>query len=176
MKRPETDTQLPPADPAKVKDKRTLVLFLLGLMLLSLDFWPKGAVVSHGYGIVVDDATLQFQLFSTSSGTDTLQAGAGKTALGLPRDHCRRLVLAPGQDLAPEIPAALSLFLNRPLPINRADKAALEMLPGVGPHLAEAILAARQKRGRFNGPDDLLEVSGIGPKKLQHFLPLLSLE
>jgi competence protein ComEA len=50
--------------------------------------------------------------------------------------------------------------------LNTATQAQLEELPGVGPKLAERVLAHRQRVGRFNSTRDLLEVEGFGPKKL----------
>src|SRR5439155_1367323 len=50
--------------------------------------------------------------------------------------------------------------------INTADAAALATLPGVGPKTAEAILAYRQEHGSFQRVEDLLEIRGIGEKKL----------
>ncbi len=49
------------------------------------------------------------------------------------------------------------------LDLNQADAAALTALPGVGPVLAERILAHRQQVGPFASPDDLTGVRGIGP-------------
>jgi competence ComEA-like helix-hairpin-helix protein len=54
----------------------------------------------------------------------------------------------------------------RPVDINRASVAELARLPGVGPGLAQRILDERQRRGRFESPDALRRVVGIGPKKL----------
>lgn len=51
--------------------------------------------------------------------------------------------------------------------LNTADRAALETLPGVGPALAERIIAWREANGGFRSVDDLLEVSGIGEKTLE---------
>lgn len=50
--------------------------------------------------------------------------------------------------------------------LNLATPAQLEELPGVGPVLAERIVAHRQK-GRFTSPRQLMEVSGFGPKKYE---------
>jgi competence protein ComEA len=50
--------------------------------------------------------------------------------------------------------------------INAADAAALATLPGVGPKTAEAILAYRTEHGAFQRVEDLLEIRGIGQKKL----------
>ncbi|CAM5780851.1 ComEA family DNA-binding protein [Cellulomonas persica] len=49
--------------------------------------------------------------------------------------------------------------------LNAADPATLETLPGIGPVLAERIVARRQERP-FASVDELLEVVGIGPKLL----------
>ncbi|WP_082518145.1 ComEA family DNA-binding protein [Curtobacterium sp. Leaf183] len=46
--------------------------------------------------------------------------------------------------------------------LNAADQTALETLPGIGPALAQRILAWRQEHGRFASVQDLLEVNGIG--------------
>jgi competence ComEA-like helix-hairpin-helix protein len=54
----------------------------------------------------------------------------------------------------------------RPLDINRATVAELARLPGVGPGLAQRIFDERERRGRFDSPEALRRVVGIGPKKL----------
>jgi competence protein ComEA len=50
--------------------------------------------------------------------------------------------------------------------VNQADASMLEDLPGVGPVLAERIVAHREANGRFETVEDLLEVPGIGEAKL----------
>jgi competence protein ComEA len=50
--------------------------------------------------------------------------------------------------------------------INTAGEEELKTLPGVGPKTAEAILAYRQEHGPFQRPEDLMEIRGIGEKKL----------
>lgn len=51
--------------------------------------------------------------------------------------------------------------------INHANAADLQQMKGVGPKLAESILAHRAVNGSFQQPDDLLAVKGIGPKILE---------
>lgn len=51
--------------------------------------------------------------------------------------------------------------------VNRADAAALDALPGVGPALAARIVAWRSSNGPFRTPEDLLNVSGIGDRTLE---------
>ena len=50
--------------------------------------------------------------------------------------------------------------------INSASSSELQSLPGVGPALAQRIIAERS-RGRFASAEDLLRVSGIGKAKLE---------
>ncbi|HSO49130.1 MAG TPA: helix-hairpin-helix domain-containing protein, partial [Acidimicrobiia bacterium] len=57
--------------------------------------------------------------------------------------------------------------------LNRADAAALEQLPGVGPVLAERIVAHREANGPYQEVEDLLEVSGIGEAKLASIRDLI---
>ncbi|HOJ93181.1 MAG TPA: ComEA family DNA-binding protein [Dictyoglomaceae bacterium] len=51
--------------------------------------------------------------------------------------------------------------------INLASKAELETLPGIGPILAERIIQYREENGNFSSLSDLLEVKGIGEKKIE---------
>lgn len=58
-----------------------------------------------------------------------------------------------------------------PVDINAADASRLEALPGIGPSLAAAIVEHRQRNGPFASVDELVEVSGIGPVKLEQIRP-----
>ena len=57
--------------------------------------------------------------------------------------------------------------------INRASPTELESLPGVGPATAAAIITWRDENGGFRRVDDLLEVPGIGPARLERLRPLV---
>jgi len=46
--------------------------------------------------------------------------------------------------------------------INKATKAELDSLPGIGPVLAERIIIYRENNGKFNEIEDVTKVSGIG--------------
>ena len=59
------------------------------------------------------------------------------------------------------------------LDLNSADAASLEALPGIGPVLAERILAWRAEHGRFRSVEELQEVAGIGPKLFAQLAPLV---
>jgi competence ComEA-like helix-hairpin-helix protein len=66
-------------------------------------------------------------------------------------------------------------LLPGPLNVNTADVATLQALPGIGPALAERIVADREARGLFRTPEDLLRVPGIGPKRWERIRPLVRL-
>lgn len=57
--------------------------------------------------------------------------------------------------------------------INRATASDLESLPGVGPVLAERIVAHREDNGPFDEVEDLLDVPGIGESKLASIRDLI---
>ncbi|MBI4935749.1 MAG: helix-hairpin-helix domain-containing protein [Actinobacteria bacterium] len=54
-----------------------------------------------------------------------------------------------------------------PVNLNRAEADELDQLPGVGPATAAAIIAHREQHGPFASVDDLADVRGIGPAKLE---------
>jgi competence protein ComEA len=62
----------------------------------------------------------------------------------------------------------------RPLDLNTAVAADLELLPGVGPALAQRIVAYRSEHGAFADVDALGKVRGIGPKTLERLRPLVA--
>jgi competence protein ComEA len=73
-------------------------------------------------------------------------------------------------------PAGRALGTQALVVLNRADAAELQRLPGVGAKRAAAILALRQRLGRFRRPSDLLRVKGIGHRTLERMLPHLVLD
>lgn len=58
-----------------------------------------------------------------------------------------------------------------PVDLNRATPAELDALPGVGPATAAAIITWRDENGGFRRVEDLLEVPGIGPARLERLRP-----
>ena len=73
------------------------------------------------------------------------------------------------------VPAAAIARAER-IDINSAPAEALEELPGIGPALAEAIIAYREAHGPFASVEQLDEVPGIGPAKIEAARPYIRLE
>ena len=70
--------------------------------------------------------------------------------------------LEPYPDLAKRLPKLEPARLA----MNTASVAEIALLPGIGPARARDIVRTREHRGGLAGPEDLLEVPGIGPAKL----------
>ena len=65
-------------------------------------------------------------------------------------------------------------FHQRLIDLNRATGQDFEALPGVGPKLAERILAYRRSIGAFHSLDELRAVKGIGKKTFEQIRPLIT--
>jgi competence protein ComEA len=73
-------------------------------------------------------------------------------------------VVVAAQGAAPPASAA-GAAADAVVDLNSADATALETLDGIGPALAQRILAYRTAHGGFRTVNDLQNVTGIGPKK-----------
>ena len=86
----------------------------------------------------------------------------------LDRRDMQPAAFAPAQSAPRQQQAALN--------VNTATADELEDLPGIGPALAERILAWRAGNGPFSGPEDLQQVSGVGPALCQAIEPFIRYE
>ena len=57
--------------------------------------------------------------------------------------------------------------------VNHASAAQLNVLPGVGPRLAERIVFDRETYGPFDTVDDLERVPGVGPRIVDRVRPFV---
>lgn len=83
---------------------------------------------------------------------------------------------SPGVEPAPD-PATdnAGTLAARRLDLNSATQAELELLPGIGPATARAIIDFRSRVGAFKSIDDIDKVPGIGQKTLERVRPFLRL-
>ena len=79
----------------------------------------------------------------------------------------------PGSQSPAQADAAV-LMVDK-IDINQADPAELTKLPGIGTSTAEKIAAYRDANGPFKSVEELLNVKGIGPNKLEKIKPLVTL-
>jgi competence protein ComEA len=127
------------------------------------DFGPRGVIQAES-GMTVREALEK--------------AGAAQEKMPFPEeilsrkiDKSSRLSIVPeggGEGrvvIEPLSPAKLKV-LSVPILLNTATAEELESLPGIGPQTAQAIVEFREQHGKFHRPDDLLQVPGIGPRKL----------
>ncbi len=79
----------------------------------------------------------------------------------------------PGEPAGPTAEGGTTAYraLGRKVPVNRATQAELEALPGIGPTLAQRIIAGRP----YRSIKDLDRVKGIGPKTLERLEKWLDL-
>ncbi|MEW6721014.1 MAG: helix-hairpin-helix domain-containing protein [Thermodesulfobacteriota bacterium] len=65
-------------------------------------------------------------------------------------------------------------LIGKPIDINKSSKEEISALPGISDAIAEAIVAERERVGRFRSPEELLRVKGIKEKRLKKILPFLA--
>ena len=70
-------------------------------------------------------------------------------------------------------PARPPKLLDATIDVNRASAVELMRLPGVGPRLAQRIVAAREQGGPFAAFDDLRRVRGLSRVRLEQLQPLV---
>lgn len=188
------------ARPVRTGDQRPLVLLFIGLLVIAVHLvgrndpklvadqtagsllWLAGSTIQDGFyrvstrllpPITEDPGGLYHSFGLTPPAA--LDFAAKEILVSDDQVPPRGLQLENGRPpvvIAP--PAVFSSFLFLPIPINEADRDLLTTVPGIGPQLADRILALRQEKKQFNGPEDLLAVPGIGPARLQHLAEHLS--
>jgi competence protein ComEA len=95
-------------------------------------------------------------------------------------DGSRVYVPIVGETLPPDSAAGASQGVVVPsgpgalVDVNRATADELDVLPGVGPATATAIVTERERNGPFLSVDDLERVPGIGPAKLDALRELVT--
>ena len=60
--------------------------------------------------------------------------------------------------------------------LNTADKAELMTLPGIGEKRAGDIIELRERKGKFENPEDILQINGISEKILENIYDMIIVE
>ncbi len=145
----------------KEKDKRVLVLFVLGAgILLTGWFAPEPELQSRDY--------YQHPLEGRKS---PIVVRTVKGTYSPPPDLDRVKISA--ETSCAETPPQLALFFDLPLPINRADFHSMTMLSGIGKQRAEDIISLRREHGKISGLEALTQVDGIGKKLAERLSPMI---
>jgi competence protein ComEA len=129
----------------------------------------QGAVVRPGV----------YEIPSGSRVIDAIKAAGGVTKVGDPSDLNQARMIVDGEQIYIYAKTGSAINKNTKVivkpkkspfvVINRATAKEFETLPGIGPVLAERIVAYRKANGPFATIEDLLKVPGIGTSKLAKF-------
>lgn len=109
---------------------------------------------------------------------DAVQAAGGLLPGTDPAVVNLAAVVSDGQQIAVAVPGAApvgqaSSGSAAPVDINTATSGDLDALPGIGPVLAQRIVAYRQEHGPFRTAEQLADVPGIGPALCARLAPLV---
>ena len=131
---------------------------------------PDGAPGRSARGTGLGDAqTLAVALLLVALAVGTLLPRRGWDGPAFPSPPRVEVGLVEDLRLPAEAPPAIAIG-QKPTPppaldLNAVDVQALQALPGVGPVLAERIVAYRRVHGPFRAAEDLLRVPGVGGKR-----------
>lgn len=145
----------PPSSPASPVESSSPTQETSGVDVHVAGWVNNPGVVTVPEGSIVADA------IANAGG---MRSGANAEAINLAAPvSAGQQVVVPGPD---DAPGSATNPSDGIISLSQASASELETLPGVGPVLAERIVAHREAHGPFEAVEDLLEVSGIGESKL----------
>jgi competence protein ComEA len=104
---------------------------------------------------------------------DVVLAGGETQQAVLPREKPTIVARPAPRPVSPTPTAGRSQEKQGKLDLNRATAEELQGLPGIGPVLAQRVIAQRTTHGPFHTVDDLRDVKGIGKKRMDQLRPLV---
>lgn len=119
----------------------------------------SGAVASPGL-VTLEEGARVIDAVDAAGGA-TAQSAVHQLNLARPVIDGERIVVPREGE---EVSAGSS---DGPISLSRSDATQLQELPGVGPAIAERIIAWREENGPFRVLEDVLAVSGIGEATLE---------
>jgi competence protein ComEA len=132
---------------------------------------PPPGIESHG---IRDAHALAVLLLAALLGLGTALPLFGHGGSGVPVAADSQRSVPPSSRPPDEAsPIRSPSTIGGPLNLNTADAETLQTLPGVGPALAERIVAYRWEHGPFRTAEELLRVPGIGPKRWERVRPIV---
>ncbi|AET70429.1 competence protein ComEA-like protein with helix-hairpin-helix repeat region [Desulfosporosinus orientis DSM 765] len=157
----------------KTDANREIVVYVTGAV-------KKSGLVHLAPDARLDDALKQVQLLAEADIDsmnpaqklkDGQKINVPRKALQVPADSVNESSMgteSAGQGVkSSSIPVGSSITTEGKININTAGAAELDKLSGVGPALAERIIQYRIENGPFAKPEDIQNVSGIGPKTFE---------
>jgi len=167
----------PTGSPAATGPQEPVVVSVVGLVhkpgLVTL---PPGARIADAVtaaGGTLDGADL-IGLNMAQRVSDGVQIVVGiAPAPGQPPTLGSGVTQSTGQPPPPTSSRSPSAAATGPLDLNTATVEQLDALPGIGPVTAAAIVAWRDANGRFSSIDQLGDVDGIGPARLEKLRSLV---
>ncbi len=115
--------------------------------------------------IIIKEVPVYVPAAPSSSGSTPAASGSGSSSGSRPATPSG-IPFAKTESGAASSNASTEYLTANPVDLNKATQAELEVLPGVGPKMAERILAYRVENGGFKSVDQLDEVKGIGEKRM----------
>lgn len=142
----------------------------------ALSVYVSGAVAQPGVVTLPVSSLLSDAL--TAAGGASADADLESINLAAPLSDNQH-VIVPRRAVTPQ-PAVKTAATAVPVAtlvnINTATAAELEMLPHIGPAMAQRIIAYRETNGPFQRIEDLQKVEGIGETRYKDLAPLVTVE
>lgn len=151
----------------RLQQRLALTTIELRVLVALLAFFFAGLAVQQW------PRTLPYDESTYAADAEAFAAAAPDTSAAAPPDSSAAMSSdsSAAAAVAPTPPGT-----NGRVNLNTAGATDLQRLPGIGPALAERIIAYREAHGPFARLPDVTRVSGIGPRTLERLAPEATVE